>query len=91
MPGPLVAAFFGLERAEDDGWNGYEPEPFPADLSPLVWRPILAGHWRQHEAFDGTYDVEDLCDVLRVMDVKDKNERGYREWVIARNARRTGA
>ena len=52
---------------------------FPS-LDPLVWRPVAAGLWRQYEASDGTYDVEDLCDVLEFLDIKDENERRYLEW-----------
>jgi len=58
---------------------------FPT-LEPLVWRPIAAGLWRQHEARDGTYDVEDLCDVLEFLDVKEENERRYAEWKEANHA-----
>ncbi len=46
-------------------------------LNPLLWRPVAAGLWRQHETFDGTYDVGDLLDVLEFLDVKDENERRY--------------
>lgn len=50
---------------------------FPT-LDPLVWRPVAAGLWRQHETFDGTYDVGDLLDVLEFLDVKEENERRQR-------------
>jgi len=45
-----------------------------------VWRPVAAGLWRQHEMWDGTYDVGDLADVLEYLDVKDENQRRYTEW-----------
>lgn len=50
---------------------------FPT-LDPLVWRPVAAGLWRQHETFDGTYDIGDLLDVLEFLDVKEENERRQR-------------
>ncbi len=50
---------------------------FPT-LNPLLWRPVAAGLWRQHETYDGTYDVGDLLDVLEFLDVKEENERRYR-------------
>ena len=34
--------------------------------------------WRQHEIFDGTYDIGDLLDVLEFLDVKEENDRRYR-------------
>ena len=40
---------------------------------------MAAGLWRQHETFDGTYDIGDLIDVLEFLDVKDENERRYRD------------
>jgi len=52
-------------------------------LNPLVWRPVAAGLWQQHEMFDGTYDVQDLCDVLEFLDVKEENNRRYVEWKAA--------
>jgi len=33
--------------------------------------------------FDGTYDVQDLCDVLEFLDVKEENNRRYVEWKAA--------
>ena len=36
--------------------------------------------WRQHEANDGTYDVQDLIDVLEFLDVKEENTRRFEEW-----------
>jgi hypothetical protein len=36
---------------------------------------VSAGLWRQHELHDGTYDFQDLLDVLEFLDVKDENTR----------------
>lgn len=44
---------------------------------------MIAGFWRQHELYDGTYDIGDLLDVLEMLDVKEENERRYREYVKA--------
>ena len=52
---------------------------FPS-LDPLLWRPVAAGLWRQHETFDGTYDVLDLCNVLEFLDVKEENTERYVVW-----------
>lgn len=59
---------------------------FPT-LNPLLWRPVAAGLWRQHEAFDGTYDVGDLLDVLEFLDVKEENERRWRAVLDRRRER----
>lgn len=49
-------------------------------LVPTLWRPIAAGLWRQCEAMNGTYDIQDLADVLEFLDVKEENERRFNEW-----------
>jgi hypothetical protein len=36
---------------------------------------VLAGLWRQHESFDGTYDFHDLVEVNRALDIRDENQR----------------
>jgi hypothetical protein len=50
---------------------------FPT-LNALLWRPVAAGMWKQHETFDGTYDIGDLLNVLEYLDVKEENERRQR-------------
>jgi hypothetical protein len=49
-------------------------------LDPLVWRPVAAGLWRQHETKDGTYTAQDLCEVLEFLVIKEMNEKRYMEW-----------
>lgn len=58
---------------------GWDPAPFPT-LNPLVWQPVSAGLWRQHETFDGTYTVDDLVDALEFLEVKAENNRREAEW-----------
>jgi hypothetical protein len=36
---------------------------------------VLAGLWRQSEFSDGTYDIHDLIEVNRVLDIQDENKR----------------
>jgi hypothetical protein len=77
--------FFGFLRAERNRLIAasaaedlrFEPMPFPT-LNPLAWCPVAAGLWRQHELYDGTYDIGDLLDVLEFLEVKTENERRYR-------------
>ena len=54
---------------------------------PTLWRPIAAGLWRQHEAVDGTYDIQDLADALEYLDVKEENERRFAAWRAAQEGR----
>lgn len=44
-------------------------------MDEYIWRPVMAGHWRQHELWDGTYTIIDLFDVHEMMDVMQENER----------------
>ena len=40
-----------------------------------MYAPVLAGYWKQHEIWDGTYTLDDLLDITEVMIVKNENER----------------
>jgi hypothetical protein len=53
--------------------------PFPT-LDALCWTPVAAGLWRQHEISDGTYDLQDLLDVLEFLEVKNENQRRADAW-----------
>ena len=37
--------------------------------------PVIAGLWKQHELWDGTYTFDDLLDIIEVQQVKSENER----------------
>ena len=41
----------------------------------------MAGHWKQHELWDGTYIIDDLMDIHEMMIVKSENERRYQEYI----------
>jgi hypothetical protein len=43
--------------------------------------------WWQRETFDGTYDLQDLAEVLEFLDVREENERRYREAMRAEHTR----
>ena len=36
--------------------------------------PVAAGHWRQHELWDGTYTLDDLLDAVELIQVRKENE-----------------
>ena len=35
----------------------------------------MAGLWRQHEIWDGTYDLDDLLDAHEMLAVQEENKR----------------
>lgn len=41
--------------------------------------PVLAKYWKQHETWDGTYDLTDLLDIRELMMVQAENTRRARE------------
>lgn len=43
----------------------------------------MAGHWKQHEAWDGTYTIDDLLDWYEMQAVKAENERRKQEFETA--------
>ena len=46
----------------------------------------MAGHWRQHQLWDGTYTIDDLLDIHEIMMVKNENEKRVQEHMRNRNA-----
>jgi hypothetical protein len=47
----------------------------------FAYAPVIAGDWKQHEVWDGTYTFKDLLDWHEIAQVKAENERRYREWM----------
>lgn len=41
--------------------------------------PVMAGIWRQHEMWDGTYDFDDLLDAHEMLAVRAINEKRARD------------
>lgn len=40
----------------------------------------MAGMWKQHELWDGTYTLGDLLDAHEILIVKQENQRRFYEW-----------
>ena len=40
-----------------------------------MYAPVIAGRWKQHELWDGTYTFNDLLDVHEIMLVEGENRR----------------
>lgn len=45
----------------------------------------MAGDWKQHEVYDGTYTFDDLLDWYEMAQVKAENERRIKEYMENRN------
>ena len=43
-------------------------------MDEFLFLPVAAGHWRQHELWDGTYTLDDLLDAVELIRVKRENE-----------------
>lgn len=48
-----------------------------------MFSPVIAGMWKQHELWDGTYTFDDLLDAREILEVKYENERRASE--VGRN------
>jgi hypothetical protein len=44
----------------------------------------MAGEWKQHEVWDGTYTFEDLLDWYEMAETKAENEKRYQGWMKLR-------
>lgn len=51
----------------------------PANYDAYLYTPVVAGMWRQHEVWDGTYSLGDLLDAHEMLMVRNENERRQRE------------
>lgn len=40
----------------------------------MAFLPVAAGMWRQHELWDGTYNLDDLLDVIELIQVRNEND-----------------
>lgn len=48
-----------------------------------MYAPVIAGKWKQHELWDGTYTFGDLLDIHEIMIVEEENRRRAREYAEA--------
>lgn len=66
-----------------DGPSGLKEFP---TIDPVLWRPVAAGLWKQHELWDGTYDTGDLFDVLEFLEIRAENQKIAEQWAAKKNA-----
>ena len=43
-------------------------------MDELAFLPVIAGLWRQHELWDGTYTLDDLLDAVELIRTRRENE-----------------
>ena len=43
------------------------------NIDAFLFLPVAAGHWQQHELWDGTYTLDDLLDAAELIGVKREN------------------
>ena len=44
------------------------------NIDEFLFLPVAAGHWRQHELWDGTYTLDDLLDAAELIRVRREND-----------------
>jgi len=49
-------------------------------LSQFQYAPVVAEMWKQHELWDGTYNLDDLLDAHEILDSKFENQIRAREY-----------
>ena len=45
------------------------------NVDEFLFLPVAAGHWQQHELWDGTYTLDDLLDFVELIRVRRENEK----------------
>ena len=45
------------------------------NLDAFLFLPVVAGMWKQHELWDGTYTLDDLLDIAELAGVRRINEK----------------
>ena len=44
------------------------------NLDSILFLPVSAGYWHQHELWEGTYTLDILLDIVELIQVKRENE-----------------
>ena len=47
--------------------------PMP-NVDEFLFLPVMAGMWRQHEVWDGTYTIDDLLDAVEMIMARQARE-----------------
>ena len=78
-----TAGFFRRKRFETAGggsraMNGYVPAAAP-NIDEFAFLPVSTGYWKQHELWDGTYNLDDLLDIVEMIRINKENQARARE------------
>ena len=72
--------FFRRRELDFQPYNDKSYAPVRAEnIDGWAWGPVDAGRWQQHQLWDGTYDLDDLLDVIEAMTVQQENQRRANE------------
>lgn len=55
-------------------------------MNAWVYAPVIAGKWKQHELWDGTYTFDDLLDIHEIIAVENENRARAQEAEAGREA-----
>ena len=81
----MLMVFSEKRLAELDELPANQFQTVKADtLNEFLYRPVLAGLWKQHELWDGTYDLDDLIAIHEMLDIKAVND--YRASIVNNNS-----
>ena len=68
----------GFFRRRRVGFVSRPPGFIPAEavnIDEMAFLPVMAGYWRQHEMWNGTYTLDDLMDIVELIQVRNENQR----------------
>ena len=66
--------FFHRHRIDIPGGSGLNAViPMP-NVDEFLFLPVMAGMWKQHEVWDGTYTIDDLLDANEMILVRSVRE-----------------
>lgn len=55
-----------------------------------MYAPVIAGMWKQHELWDGTYTLDDLLDAHELILVGNENKRRFAAYQEAMQQQEVG-
>ena len=71
----VVGSFFQRSRVEEPARGEYVSDFLSMpNVDEFAFLPVMAGYWKQHEMWDGTYTIDDLLDIVEVISVRRVRE-----------------
>ena len=73
--GIQLQGFFRRRPISKRFHRGQDFEPCKYEnLNAKLFLPVIAGMWKQHELWDGTYTFNDWLDAVEMIEVKNENQ-----------------